>query len=117
MSEKIKSVYPGGFKERLKDAKDQVVDGVKSAANWCVEHPLLAISIAGGLASCGDKTYKAVKIHNENVRRRRTFYDPRKGRYTEARRDLRAYELDEIDARYDSGESYTHILMDMGLLK
>lgn len=117
MSEKTMSVKMAKIKAKAKEAKDSVVDGVKAVGDWCAENPFLTMAIVGGLASFSSKTYKTVKLHNENVRRRRTFYDPRKGRYSEARRDLRGYELDEIDARYDAGESYNHILMDMGLLK
>lgn len=117
MSDKIIPINTAKIKAKFKEVKDSAVNGIKTTANWCVENPLLAATILGSAASLGNKTYKAMKLHDENVRRRRTFYDPRKGRYSETRRDLRAYELDEIDARYDAGESYSHILMDMGLLK
>lgn len=114
MSEKTMSVKTAKIKAKIKEAKDSVVDGVKAVGYWCAENPFLTMAIVGSLASFSSKT---MKLHNENVRRRRTFYDPRKGRYSEARRDLSAREIDELYARYDEGESYHHILYDMGLLK
>ena len=117
MDKKITPINKATIKAKFKEVKDSAVNGAKATLNWCVENPLLAVTILGSAASLGNKTYKAMKLHDENIRRRRTFYDPRKGRYSEVRRDLRGYELDEIDARYDAGESYNHILMDMGLLK
>ena len=105
------------IKAKAKETKDRFVNGVKDLGTWCVEHPLALITVAGVAMSIGDKTYKMAKLRSEDVRRKRTFYDPRKGRYTQARRDLTAYELEELDARYDRGESYNHILLDMGLLK
>ena len=114
MSEKTMSVKTAKIKAKIKEAKDSVVDGVKAVGDWCAENPFLTMAIVGSLASFSSKT---IKLHDEHVRRRRTFYDKRKGKYSEARRDLRADEIDELYARYDEGESYHHILRDMGLLK
>lgn len=99
------------------NAKTKVADTGKAALKWVGEHPLEATTLAGVAASLGSKGFKAYKIHTEEKHRERTFYDPRKGRYSTARRNLRNYEIDEIETRYDDGESYHHILMDMGLLK
>lgn len=117
MEETKKVGFFGKIKEGFKKAGEKTANGFKAAGQWVSENPMTAMVIAGSIASASTKTYKTIKLHNEDVKRRRTFYDPRKGRYSEARRDLRPWELDEIDARYDHGESYNHILMDMNLLK
>lgn len=49
--------------------------------------------------------------------RDKSFYDPRRGHYVYTKRKLNGYELEELDRRYKSGESYSKILSDMRLLK
>lgn len=105
------------IKDKFLDLKDKVEFKAREIACWVCDHPVLALAMIGAVGSVTDKSYRIYKNHREDVRRRRTFYDPRKGRYSESRRNLRPYELDEIDARYEAGESYNHILLDMGLLK
>lgn len=110
-----------GFFEKvgngIKETGKKIGDGLRATGQWIKDNPLTAMTIAGCAASASTKAYKSYRLHADEVKRRRTFYDPRRGRYSEAKRDLRPWELDEIDSRYSAGESYSHILMDMNLLR
>lgn len=112
-----KKVSVNGIKNWFHDTKKKVTDTAKSAANWVAENPVTTAIIVGCVSSMASKGYRTYKIHDENVRRERSFYDNREGRYSRAKRNLKHYELDEIETRYHNGESYHHILMDMDLLK
>lgn len=114
--------------EKLNNAMESIKKGAAKAAKdikkaggevitWVKDHPIESATIA--TATCGtvSKGYKLYKAYDENKRRKRMFYDPRTHRWSEARRDLKWYENNAIDDRYASGESYHHILGDMGLLK
>ena len=91
--------------------------GAKSTWDWVLEHPMETIAIAGGVAGVTKKACGAYKTHAEDVRRRRDFYDPRTGRHSYVRRDLKGWEEELIDERYNNGESYVSILRDMNLMK
>ena len=109
------------FKRKVKAAIKSFVDWVRRTVNAAVEwfsenkeFALVTLPILAGLATKG---YKLAMVHREDVIRTRRFYDPRKGRYSTARRNLTSAELREIDERYAAGESYRAILDDMGVLK
>lgn len=118
MEENKKNVFEK-VKECASNAVSSVKKTAKSATDWVSENPVTSVAIALTLKSSTSKLYRAYKSHQNEVHRNRIFYDPRRGRYVEARRDLRSWELDEIEARYarDKNESYYHILRDMDLIR
>ena len=80
--------------------------------------PMRAILEAADKAVEGTVDVAGVaKLHEDKVHRERDFYDPRVGKTTRASRKLKSYELNEIERRYNRGESYQSILFDMGLWK
>ena len=105
------------FKVWLSNAKKKVMDAATKTVKWVKENPIAAATIAGAVASSASKGYRAYQIYEEKVARNRRFYDPRTGKYTTSRRNLRGWELDEIEERYNNGESYNSILRDLGLRK
>lgn len=112
MKEKGKSI-----KNWCSETAEKVGTRARLIAEWIHDNPVAAVTIATAAASCANKGYKAYKLYDENKRRNRMFYDPRAHRWSEAKRNLRWYENDEVDARYNNGESYHKILGDMRLLK
>ena len=108
------------FRRKAKAAIKKFVNYLKrtvnGAARWFMdnkEFALVVIPVAAGIVT---KVYKLVMTRREDLIRARRFYDPRRGRYSTARRTLSSGELREIDSRYAAGESYRSILDDMGLL-
>lgn len=117
MEDNKTSVNELKFKIWLSNAKKKVVDAATKTVKWVKENPIAAATIAGAVASSASKGYRAYRLHEEKVARDRRFYDPRTGKYTTSRRNLKGWELDEIEERYNNGESYNSILRDLGLRK
>ena len=104
-------------KLKVEEAKRKAKETALKAAYWAADNKEVVIG-AGTLLLGGARLgYKQHKQNREDRIRERRFYDPRKGRYSEARRNLSKKELTQIERRYDNGESYRSILDDMGLLK
>ena len=101
----------------LKQKWERAKEKGRAIGRWCAEHPLEAITIVGSIAGVTKKASNAYCAHREDVRRRRDFWDPRTGRHSYVRRDLKAWEEEEVDERYNNGESYVKIFRDMNLLK
>lgn len=97
--------------------KNSVGTKVHNTVEWAKEHPVEVASIIGASATVVSKGYKWSKLHEEKLHRERDFYDARVGKYTRANRKLKGWERDEIEMRYNAGESYNRILGDMGLRK
>lgn len=97
--------------------KNAVGTKVHNACNWVADHPVETSAILGVTATTVSKAYKFAKLHEEKTHRDLDFYDPRNGRYTRAKRKPKNWELDEIEYRYNRGESYNEILRDMNLRK
>ena len=90
---------------------------MKAVGNWVLEHPMEALAIAGSTGVTVRKVSNMYCAHREDVRRRRDFWDPRTGRHSNIKRDLKPWESEEVDERYQNGESYVKIFRDMKLLK
>lgn len=103
--------------DKVKSIRKTLTDAAWKVVNFCIENPIAAALIAGTASSAITQATKAYKDHNEMVRRRRDFFDPRTGRHCFAKRDLDPNEQAYVDARHDNGETYVKILSDMGLLK
>lgn len=95
----------------------RIKDGAKRFGNWVIENPIAAMTLAGMTAGIVNKASRAYCTHAEDVRRRRDFYDTRTGRHAHIRRDLKAWEQEEVDERFQQGESYVKIFRDMNILK
>ena len=104
-------------KINLEQKKRKFKDGALKAAYWAADNKEIVIATGTLLLGGARLAYKQHNQNREDRIRERRFYDPRKGRYSEARRNLSKKELNQIERRYDSGESYRSILDDMGLLK
>lgn len=104
-------------KMKLKDTFEFVKGILTGAILWCKNHPVKAASIASSAAYVVGKFAKIYVTHAESVRRDRDFYDPRTGRHTKARRNVKPWESAEIDRRYNQGEPYSQILRDLGLAR
>ena len=87
------------------------------AGNWVIENPIAAVTILGTCATLVGKAGRIYTTHAEDVRRRRDFYDPRTGKHTNIKRDLKGWEAEEVDERYNNGESYVKIFRSMNLMK
>ena len=105
------------WKKKAKDALNKAKDGCIQAANWVKDNPATVASIASGTAIVATKLTKHSQIRSEERRRERSFYDPRTGVYTYAKRDLSAREKKEIVNRHQRGEAYSDILYDMHLTR
>ena len=101
----------------LKNTWNKVKDKAARAGNWILEHPIEAATLGGVAASIVSKGTKAYCTHAETVRRNRDFYDPRTGRHVYAKRNLKGWEEELIDERYNNGESYVSIFRDLNLMK
>ena len=84
---------------------------------WMVEHPMETIAAAGATAGVAKKLSGAYKVHAEEVRRDRDFYNPRNGHHSKITRKLRPAEQVEVSRRFNNGEDYDSIFFDMGILK
>ena len=108
-------------KENLKRKAKDIYDGAKKqavkAANYCMEHPVEALSILTAVTACTNKLVRYKQTKAEDRRRQVDFYDNRLGTHAIARRPLSTKEALEVEKRYKNGESYKSILWDMRLLK
>lgn len=104
-------------KLKIEEAKRKAKETALKAAYWAADNKELVIGAGTLLLGGARLAYKQHAQNREDRIRERRFYDPRKGRYSEARRNLSKKELNQIEKRYDNGESYRSILDDMGLLK
>lgn len=103
-------------KVKFEEIKRKALTKLHDGAVWLSENKewvIPLVTVAGGAAIKGTRAWNR---HREDVIRNRRFYDPRRGRYTTARRNLTARELRIIDDRFERGESYRQILDDMGLI-
>ena len=105
------------IKSWIKEKVDKGKKAAKATIKWASENPTLALACLGALTATGNKAYRAARDHHDEVIHERRYYDPRRGKYSTARRNLRNWEKEEIDKRYSNGESYQQILMSMDLLK
>lgn len=107
--------------QKFSDAKEAVSRVCKTAKKWCGEHPYEAASIIGGALAFTYKLGKTairLKISADEDRRRSLMtYDRRTDCYLQLRRPLKKREQAELDDRMANGESKTHALGAMGLLK
>lgn len=104
-------------KLKIEQKKRQIKENALKFAYWAADNKEIVIGVGTLILGGARLGYKQHKQNREDRIRERRFYDPRKGRYSEARRNLSKKELGEIERRYDNGESYRSILDDMGLLK
>ena len=101
----------------IKDKMDKAKVMAIKARDWCVQNPVSAAT-AGGIAISGLKAaIKIAKNHQEEVDKRRRFYDTRMGRYTRINRDLTPAEDAYVTRRFKDGDSYAEIFYDMGIKK
>lgn len=103
--------------DKARETKNKVENGLYGIAKFCMENPITATLMLGVTSSAIKHGAKAYRDHNEMIRRRRDFFDPRTGRHCFSKRDLDANEQNYVDARYENGDTYVKILSDMGLLK
>ena len=89
---------------------------VNKVKDLIANRPEVVVAILGAIGmifkSCTKwvTTRKLSNLHND-------MYDRRAGHYVSVKRKLTGRELEELDRRYKSGESYSKILSDMRLLK
>ena len=105
------------WKLYFQQKKERAKEKLRGLGRWIAEHPMETLAIAGGAAGVVKKTSNMYCAHREDVRRRRDFWDPRTGRHSIVKRDLKRWEEEEVDERYTNGESYVKIFRDMNLLK
>ena len=104
-------------KLKIEEKKRKAKENALKFAYWAADNKEVVIGVGTLILGGARLGYKQHKQNREDRIRERRFDDPRKGRYSEARRNLSRKELGEIERRYDNGESYRSILDDMGLLK
>lgn len=104
-------------KAKTEEIKSKAIDKGRKTADWVISHPVESLALMGAVTSAVSKGYKCAKLYEDKVHRERDFYDPRCGKTTRAKRKLKPWEYDEVEFRYESGESYNSILRDMGLRK
>ena len=108
------------FKEKVESWKAQAKIKAEAALKWASTHAdeiiVAAAIILPVSTKCAHEINKAKIYHEEKIHRTRDIYDPRKGRTYRCKRTPKQWEYDEIDARYDAGENYSHILRDMHLI-
>ena len=106
------------LKRKAIEIKEKAEQAAVRTVNWEIENPMQALA---ALTALGTVTGKVAKIHSVNAEQRkhdRKFYDPRTGKWSEAKRNLSKGERLEIERRYlENRESYQRILFDMGILK
>lgn len=105
--------------EELKREVDRKMRQQKfeDAWDWVTENWQYLAVIVPGIFGIGKKLLGDHKKTSEESLKERRFYDPRKGRYSTARRKLTKKEERLVEDRYNRGESYRAILDDLGLLK
>jgi hypothetical protein len=101
----------------VKQTGYRVKESGKNLLHYCAEHPMVAIAITSAAATGIQKGTKLWIDHTETVRRDRSFWDPRVGKYTKIRRKLKPYEQVQAEARFKAGEGWSEIFADMDLLK
>ena len=108
------------FKEKVDDIKGRAEVKAKAISDWAKLHAdeiLVASAVVIPVVTKGaHEINKAKANREEKIHRERDIYDPRKGRTYRCKRTPKQWEYDEIDARYDAGENYSHILRDMHLI-
>lgn len=102
-------------KDKVKCGAKKVGDAAIGVVNWTKENPFAAAMLAAAGAKIISTGARSYSLHAEGLRRERDFYDPRTGRHTITKRNLRPWESEEVDFRYDNGESYVSIFRDMGI--
>lgn len=109
------------LKERLHDLNTKAKQKAGDMIIWCGEHKeavATALPIIIGVTSSVVKTITKKKSRDEIRELKDEYiYDRRAGHYIQVRRQPTNSEWIEIDRRYQAGENYSQILMDMRLLK
>lgn len=101
----------------IRDTGHKVKTGTGKLVHYCADHPLVTITLASAGASVIQRGSKLWIDHSETVRRDRSFWDPRIGKYTKTKRKLSPYEQVEAEARFKAGEGWSEIFADMDILK
>ena len=105
------------LKRKVKTFAKEAKEKAGMVANYCVEHPVEALSIVSAASVGLNRFYKYKQTKAEDRRREVDFYDNRLGTHAIARRPLTMKEALEVERRYKNGESYKSILWDMRLMK
>ena len=110
-------------KRKLMKPFETIGTKCKELGNWCIEHPVEAVSVGSVLVGGG---YKLFRLHTRNKEMRHEqyiadcrFYDPRYGEYTFSKRKLTTSERNRLKDIYNSDRkmSYSQALTKMGLNK
>lgn len=97
------------FKERAKDK-------VQAGWEFVKDNKELVIPIVSGAFMVATAIIKS-GTRNDRRSKECGIYDRSKGHWIESKRPIKNKEWLEIDRRHDSGEPYSSILDDMGLLR
>lgn len=92
----------------------------KEAVAWVAQHPAEASTIAVGVTTIAGGTAKVAKHISKRraeSERMRRYYDPKTFNWVTCRRELTGKEKAEFSRRRDNGESVTHILESLNVLK
>lgn len=108
-------------KEAAKRKVKAVVDGTKrkvdQAVAWGMEHPAEAVAVTGLAIRGIMKVSSVAQTVIEERRRNLEFWDPRTGRYSKIKRQLKPKERQIVIERYQNKEPYDKIFYDMKLLR
>lgn len=109
------------WKTRIKIWWKRTVEKVKETAKkifkWCNENREMAAAAAAIAVSIVKDASKAYVAHRDKIRRERTFWDPRTGKYCETSRTLTRRERVRAEERHNRGETYQMIFYDMNVLR
>lgn len=101
-------------KQKWREWRQKVID-------WCCDHPVITLTIISGLfgfAKASVKsTAKAIAAHQDKVHTDYRIYDRATGQQLKLKRPLTTEQSVELDARHAQGETVTHALNEMGVLK
>ena len=108
------------MKPSRKEWLDQKIEKAKQKGdeliNWAIDNPKEALACASAIGAGIWKGHRILEDHKMDVKRKRTFYDRRRGYYVTAKRKPTAWERQIIDERYGAGETYTEVLRDLKLI-
>ena len=100
---------------------NEVIDNVKKAGNWCLEHPVetvgIVMTVGGGCYKVGRIITRNREIRHDQFVKDCRHYDRKHDQWVTSKRKLTNDELAYMERCYDSGISKRQVLEDLGLLK
>ena len=105
------------IKKKAYEALAMIKRAFFAVVNFMKENPLVAVALIGLAKSLLTNSSRLISQYHDRERHDRGFFDRRKGKWSYAKKTPNRYQLEEIEWRYNNGESYRSILDDLGILK